>query len=155
MSNVLKELIREVVRDELAKKYSNIPSYVFTDLYRGSDEKFFAQLNRLTWKLQVLEVNPSDFAPETQVRFNERKFGAMNPHGVPDDEQRMQFQARLAKNTQPGHNEPVIVIKAVDGYRLWEGWHRTMNILKLGDNGGPPGAWDRVKINAWVGSRTS
>ena len=37
-------------------------------------------------------------------------------------------------------------------YRLLEGWHRTMAILSLGDNGNSdPTQWDKIKIKAYVG----
>ena len=134
-------------------KYPNIPAYVMHDIFTGQDEKFFQLFNRLVWKLQVVEVNPSDFSDSTRERFSLRDFGTKNPDQVPDDEERMKIQHKLASEDVPGRNEPVILIQPVDGYELWEGWHRTMSILRLGNNGLPPEDWDLVKIKAWVGSR--
>ena len=37
-------------------------------------------------------------------------------------------------------------------FRLLEGWHRTMAILSLGDNGEKdPTKWNKIKIKAYVG----
>ena len=37
-------------------------------------------------------------------------------------------------------------------FRLLEGWHRTMAILSLGDNGeAEPTKWNKIKIKAYVG----
>jgi hypothetical protein len=138
---------------QLHQKYSNIPEYVMHDLFRGSDDKLFTQLNRLDWKLQVINVRPTDFSFNTLKHFEEREFGDANPSGVYNDAERMQVQKKRA--SADGHNEPIIVVKRIDGYDLWEGWHRTMNVLKLGQNGRRVtdfAEWDKVKINAWVGS---
>lgn len=139
--------------DTLRGKYPNVPEYVLKDMYRGSDEPFFSQLNRLTWEERVIDVNPSDFAPETLLKLKQRGFGDANPGDVPNDAERVEFQRSVAASGQQGQNEPIVVVKAVDGYRIWEGWHRAMSILRLGANDGPSEGWDRVKINAWVGSR--
>ena len=48
-------------------------------------------------------------------------------------------------------NEPVIVERLSNGkYKLLEGWHRTMSILLLGDNGEDIKNWDKVKIRSFV-----
>jgi len=102
---------------------------------------------------QIVQVDTQLMSPACLgKKFKAREFGGANPFQVPDDEHRMQVQSGLARSKPQGENEPIIVIKAVDGYRLWEGWHRTMSMLRLGDNGRDPGDWTRVKINAWVGS---
>ncbi len=151
LRDLKKFLISEIDVSVLRQKYSNIPEYVFHDLYRGRDEKFFVQLNNLKWELQILHVNPNDFSPETQQKFNSRGFGDINIASVFDDQTRTNLQRNLAKSD--GSNEPIVVVKAVDGYRLWEGWHRTMAILRLGNNGQIPPLWNKVQIKAWVGMR--
>ncbi len=137
---------------QLLRKYPNVPEYVMHDFYRSSDDQWFAKLNRLDWKLQVISVNPSDFSLDTQRNFEKRQFGAVNPDRVPRDEERMQVQKRELEGKPQGENEPVILIKRVNGYELFEGFHRTMNLLLRGKNDGPTETWDRVKIKAWVGS---
>ena len=101
------------------------------------------------WKLEILNVNPEDFDDRTVNAFVERDFGNIDAYQVPDDEERTQTQRRLSKPT--GMNEPVIVeLKPNGKYELVEGWHRTMSILLLGDNGEDLKNWDKVKIRAFV-----
>ena len=101
------------------------------------------------WKLEILNVNPEDFDDRTVNAFSERHFGDVNTYQVPDDEERTQTQRGIAKGD--GTNEPVIVEKKPNGkYELIEGWHRTMSILLLGDNGEDLKNWGRVKIRAFV-----
>lgn len=138
---------------ELLRKYPNVPRYILHDMYRGRDEDWFHGFNRLTWKKHVIEVNINDFSPNTQKKFLNRKFGEVNPQKVYNDKQRMHVQHEITKSIIPGHNEPVILVKRVDGYELWEGFHRAMSLLKLGENGHDSILWNRVKINAWVGQK--
>lgn len=101
------------------------------------------------WKLQILNVNPEDFDERTLNAFSERDFGNVNTYQVPDDDERTQTQRDIAKGD--GTNEPVIVEKKPNGkYELIEGWHRTMSILLLGDNGEDLKNWGKVKIRAFV-----
>lgn len=100
------------------------------------------------WKLKILNVNPEDFNEKTINAFLERDFGNINSYLVPDDLERTKIQKRLAKND--GMNEPIIVIKKNGKYEVIEGWHRTMAILLLGDNGEDMKNWDKVKIRAFV-----
>ena len=83
------------------------------------------------WKLQVLNVNPMDFADKTIRAFEERDFGEVDAYNVPNDKERMSTQMDMRRDD--GMNEPVIVLLNPDGkYELMEGWHRTMSILKMG-----------------------
>jgi len=101
------------------------------------------------WKLQVLNLNPNDFNDKSIDAFIERDFGNINSYMVPNDFERMEIQRGLMKGD--GTNEPVILVKNKDGkYELIEGWHRTMSLLKLGDNGEDLINWDPVKIRAFV-----
>ena len=150
---ILLEFGDDLLYQQLRAKYSNLPEYILRDMYRGSDEKFFSQLNRLQWRLEVIEVNPADFAPETRNKLANRAYGDINFYNIPDDERRTQFQRKLAATLPIGENEPIILVRGVDGYRLWEGWHRVMSLLRLGSNDGPPEEWAKIKIKAWVGSR--
>jgi ABC-type transport system substrate-binding protein len=101
------------------------------------------------WKLEILNVNPEDFDDRTVNAFLERDFGNVNTYIVPNDKERTDIQRKIAKST--GMNEPVIVERKPNGkYELIEGWHRTMSILLLGDNGEDLKNWDKVKIRAFV-----
>lgn len=101
------------------------------------------------WRLQVLNLNPNDFDDKSINAFIERDFGNVDAYMVPNDMERMKTQKSLVKGD--GKNEPVILVKNKDGkYELFEGWHRTMALLKLGDNGEDLINWDPIKIRAFV-----
>ena len=159
--------------DRLKKYYSSTPEYVLKDIfynnlvpnamedinknYYGDPVLFLARFDggywdrflKGPWKLEVLTVNPEDFDDRTVNAFLERYFGNIDSYLVPKDEERTETQRRLAKST--GMNEPVIVDRKPNGkYELIEGWHRTMSILLLGNNGEDLKNWDKVKIRAFV-----
>lgn len=100
------------------------------------------------WELKTLELSINDFSRTTKQGFIDREFGDINPYMVPDDKERMLHQMR--KQTGEGENLPVILVQEKDGYELIEGWHRTMAILRLGDNGGSPETWKPQLIKAYV-----
>ena len=76
-------------------------------------------------------------------------FGDVNSFDVPGDEERMKTQMSMRRSD--GNNEPVILLRNPNGkYKLNEGWHRTMSILKMGDNGEDIKNWDKVKLRAFV-----
>lgn len=159
--------------DRLKKYYSTTPEYVLKDIfynnlvpnamedinknYYGDPVLFLARFDggywdrflRGPWNLEILNVNPEDFDDSTVNAFLERDFGNVDAYLVPKDEERTSTQRRLAKST--GMNEPVIVERKPNGkYELIEGWHRTMSILLLGNNGEDLKNWDKVKIRAFV-----
>lgn len=152
---IVLEINDESLYEKMLTKYPNIPAYVMHDMFVGQDEKFFPLFNKLTWKLQVIEVNPTHFSDATREKFVLRDFGVKNPFQVPNDEERMQVQRKLASDDVPGRNEPVILVQRIDGYEIWEGWHRTMSILQRGNNGLAPSDWDPVRIKAWVGIKST
>lgn len=151
-----------------------MPDYVFNDFVMSDNGFFQKELNKILkqnpnadeddiaeqfkdwieidWKLKVLEVNPSDFTKDNLKNMIRRKFGDANPGKIPNDEKRIAFQRKLAKKLKPGTNEPVIVLNKGSEYRLLEGWHRTMAILSLGNNGEEPTNWNKIKLKAWVGT---
>jgi hypothetical protein len=159
--------------DRLKKYYGSTPEYVLKDIffnniavnsmedinknYYGDPILFLARFDggywdrflKGPWKLEVLNVNPEDFDNSTVNAFIERDFGNVDAYLVPNDEERMQTQKRMASST--GMNEPIIVGRNRTGkYELIEGWHRAMSILLLGNNGEDLKNWNRVKIRAFV-----
>lgn len=80
--------------------------------------------------------------------------GGVDAYMVPDDEERMITQKKMVKGD--GKNQPIIVIydDKTKKYQLIEGWHRTMNLLKMGDNGEDLKNWKKVKIRAYVNSNS-
>ena len=176
---LLKTILSELTSDEtyaiLLGVFDNMPEYVFNDFVMsdkgffqkelktilrknpGADEQDIAYQFRdwvdIKWKLDVLDVNLSDFTKRTSSMIIKRKFGNANPGKVPDEEKRVKLQRRLARELKPGKNEPVIVLDGGNELKLVEGWHRTMAILSLGNNGEEnPYDWDKVKLKAWVGT---
>ena len=174
LKNILNEISSSKSYEILSGAFVDTPEYVFDDFIM-SDKGFFQkelekilrnipdadeddvayQFNdwvEIKWKLKVLTLNASDFTKENQKTMMQRKFGNANPGNVPDDEERTEFQRKLAKKLKPGTNEPVIMLNKGKEFRLLEGWHRTMAILSLGDNGDKdPTKWNKIKIKAWVG----
>ena len=159
--------------DKLRRYYSSTPEYVLKDIFNNNllpnsmedikknyygdpilylsrfDGGYWDRFLKGPWKLEVLTVNPEDFDDNTVNAFLERDFGNIDSYLVPNDEERMKTQKRLAKSS--GMNEPIIVVRNPKGkYELIEGWHRTMSILLLGDNGEDLKNWDKVKIRAFV-----
>jgi hypothetical protein len=76
-------------------------------------------------------VTPKDFDQDTQWRMLDRRFGMREEKQIRNDLARTTKQKELM--LQRGQdNEPVCVISTIKGYRLLEGWHRTMNYLLQG-----------------------
>jgi hypothetical protein len=159
--------------DRLRKYYSSTPEYVLKDIffnnvavnamedinknYYGDPILFLARFDggywdrflKGPWKLEILNINPEDFDDKTVNGFIERDFGNVDAYLVPNDEERMETQKRIA--TSNGMNEPIIVERnRIGKYELIEGWHRAMSILLLGNNGEDLKNWDKVKIRAFV-----
>lgn len=159
--------------DRLKKYYSSTPEYVLKDIffnnvavnamedinknYYGDPILFLARFDggywdrflKGSWKLEILNINPEDFDDKTVNGFIERDFGNVDAYLVPNDEERMETQKRMA--TSNGMNEPIIVERnRIGKYELIEGWHRAMSILLLGNNGEDLKNWDKVKIRAFV-----
>jgi hypothetical protein len=151
----------QFVYQVLRKAYPNTPEYILKDFLSDRDYSRISKENILkavsmvpgfitrNYKLKILNVNPMDFTDETIDWMVEREFGDSIEYNIPKDKERTEFQRKIAR--ADGRNEPIVVIKTKDGkYELIEGWHRTMSILKLGDNGEDLKNWDKVKIRAFV-----
>lgn len=156
----------------LKKSFKNTPEYVLKDFYinqiLGNKDVLNNIINNLNgnpiptinnwyynylngpWELKIIKVNPEDFDDNTINGFLDRDFGNENTYQVKGDEERTQLQRTLA--SKDATNEPIIVIydNKSKKYRLIEGWHRTMSILLLGDNGEDLKNWEKVKIRAFV-----
>ena len=178
LKNILNELTSNETYEILLGVFDNMPEYVFNDFVMSDKGFFQKELKKILrkdpdadeediayqfrdwvdikWKLDVLEVNLSDFTKKTQAMIVKRKFGDANPGKVPDEERRVKLQRKFAKELKPGKNEPVVVLSKGGEFKLVEGWHRTMAILSLGNNGNSdPTEWDTIKLKAWVGTGSS
>ena len=175
LTDIVTEISDKQTWEILNNVFHRMPKYVFDDFVMSPNGFFQQELNRILkkdpnadeediafefedwvdikWKVRVLEVNPSDFTKKNLQTMIKRKFGDSNPGKVPDDEERTEYQRKLAKKLKPGTNEPVIVLANGSELKLVEGWHRTMAILGLGNNGeSDPKKWDNIKLKAWVGT---
>jgi hypothetical protein len=123
-------------------RYTMNPVRVLTSNWHSEPEsEELVELLNGKWERKILNVTFADFSLETQQMFLDREFGHLNPHDVPRDKERLEYQLKNLK--ADGLNEPIVVAESSTGYDLYEGFHRTMALLQLGD--GLP-----VKINAWV-----
>jgi hypothetical protein len=175
LSEVLSASFLNKAYEVLRQVFDNMPDYVFDDFIMAENGFFLREYQKflkknptadaddvyeefsdwadIKWKKKVLEVNPSDFTKQNQKKFSQRNYGNKNPDGIKDDEARIEFQRNLMKTTKPGTNETVVVLNSGSTYKLLEGWHRTMVILSLGNNGNKkPAKWNKVKLNAWIGT---
>lgn len=158
--------------EKFKNEFPNTPEYVLKDFieslivnninelkwvlkhYKDNPYDSLGEWNKMylkgPWILKTLDVNPEDFNDSTINAFIERDFGKINAYWVHKDEERTDVQTKLAKGD--GKNQPVTVIydDKTGKYELIEGWHRTMSILKLGDNGEDLKNWEKVKIRAYV-----
>lgn len=135
-------LDNEDALDDIFNRYEGDPTLIV----RGWWDDFL----KGPWSLKILNVNPNDFNDFTLNAFIERNFGDVDAYMVPDDEERTEYQRKIAKSD--GKNEPVIMTfnEKIGKYELIEGWHRVMSILLLGNNGEDLINWDKVKIRSFV-----
>jgi hypothetical protein len=178
LKNILTELTSDKTYEILLGVFDNMPEYVFNDFVMSDKGFFQKELKRILrknpdadeediafqfrdwvdikWKLDIRNVNLSDFTKRTRSMIIKRKFGDANPGKVPDEEKRVKLQRKLARELKPGKNEAVIVLEAGNELKLVEGWHRTMAILGLGNNGETdPMKWEDVELRMWVGTGPS
>jgi hypothetical protein len=158
--------------EKLRKEYPRTPEYVLKDViesiivnnpeelkwvgrYFGGEPMlalgdWWKELLKGPWVLKIIEVNPEDFTENTISAFIDREFGDVDAYFVKQDKERTDTQRKIVKGD--GKNQPIIVVydKKTDKYELIEGWHRTMSLLKLGDNGEDLKNWDKIKIRAYV-----
>ena len=143
---VIKEFVSGQImgNPEMVKKIENTYYGDVIPALRGFSDWFL----RGPWILDVFNLGFEDFDRTTQQAFLDRNFGDVNAYLVPMDLDRTQYQRSVAKGD--GENEPIILIKEKNGYVVFEGWHRTMSILRLGENGEIPHDWEKQKIKAYI-----
>lgn len=136
-----------------------MPTGVTKDIL-GSHGNF----QNITWsKPMVINISPKDFDEDTLRIFLVRQFGFNPTEKIRKDAFRTTTQRELLVN-RGANNEPIIVVKNGNKYKLLEGWHRTMSYLvsqappdqidalKQGDATQLNFArWKKVPIRAYVG----
>lgn len=101
--------------------YSSIPSKIFDN----------PALKDCRWmpKPVDLVLGPLDFDDWTLGIMLNRNFGYRPEQRIRHDQERMEFQRNALASNQKSSNEPVIIMKIGNKYRLLEGWHRVMAAL--------------------------
>jgi len=135
-------------------KLANFPEYVFNDWIKEipanknefnqfleKASKKYGPLDKIIWtkEPQILNFKFDMFDNKTKERILAKKGGQVNPLNLPKDEIRHKTQLNLIKGKNPKTDivirEPVILFKHGKKYELIEGWHRTVQALKLYPNG--------------------
>lgn len=123
-------------------------------------------------KPQMVELSPLDFDENTLNLFLQWKFGfSPKDNMVRNDTERFEIQRKKLMDKINQDNEPIVLVKEGNKYRLLEGYHRTMTYLlwpqsdqpgappeqiQILQSGGDPKAldfskWMRVPIKAYIG----
>lgn len=123
-------------RATTASSMSPTPSQIFN----------IHNLGTLNWSPRPITINvsPMDFDEETLQAFMNRRFGFDPSKKIRNDAERMNKQLSLLASKES--NEPVIIVKQGNKYKLLEGWHRVMNYLVYPPDpsiGAPP---DQIEI---------
>jgi hypothetical protein len=85
------------------------------------------------------------FDPKTKEELIGRAGGSSDlGTGIPKDKERHATQAALAQQQGGVRKEPVLLIKTAKGYKLLEGWHRTIQHFAMYPNGYPGPAYVAV-----------
>lgn len=149
-----------------AKNNPSKPTYgSLSDMFKDSAVSSIAGKNN--WKLQVIEVHPLNFTQDTINSFLSHQFGS-SPSlsaGVKNHDERMKIQSSLAGERGEGSNEPIIMVRDGDKFKMQEGWHRLYSYLTKFS--APPeeqekihsgqshtvdfNIWKPIKIRAYIG----
>lgn len=143
------------------------PTYnSLSDMYK--DNSVSSISNNNNWQLQVVEVHPLNFTKDTIDAFLSHQFGSSPSlsKGVKNHDERMKTQSSLAGERGEGNNEPIIMIRDGDKFRMQEGWHRLYSYLTKFS--APPeeqekinsgqshtvdfNVWKPVRVKAYIGS---
>lgn len=123
-------------------------------------------------KPQVVQLSPLDFDENTLNLFLQWRFGfSPKDNVVRNDTERFEIQRKKLMDKLTQDNEPIVLVKDGNKYRLLEGYHRTMTYLlwpqaeqpgappdqiQMLQGGGDPkmldlSKWMRVPIKAYIG----
>jgi hypothetical protein len=151
----MRNLIRQILREEIELKdfpkgkwsldllnyyrsrLPNMPDYVIMDMFsekHGKYEEKWLQTNvdlykDHKWKLVKDFPISLDIFDEHSKDMLIKRIGNKIINFVPKDKERHEFQQQQIK-TKGIPTEPIILVKEGDKYALWEGWHRTIQLLK-------------------------
>ena len=130
--------IRQPLVNYLKQELPNTPEHVIKDMIYPSvkdanDDDMKSWINDMkdvTWKkYQNFKITKDIFDDKTIEQLNKR-LGGENPNQVPRDDERHKTQKKLIlKQGMP--KEPIILFYNNGKYELWEGWHRTIQLLQL------------------------
>ena len=126
-----------VLKDFLYQQAKGIRSQEELDDFLTRNKNDFGKVQ---WKLEKLPITMDIFTPKTQRMLVSREGGSSNPYGVPKDAERHAQQLKMIQQ-QGVRTEPIVVAKLSNGYDLIEGWHRTIQHLKVYPEGYTGPAW--------------
>ena len=127
--------VRQGMMNYIKQQLPQTPDYILRDLvYPASKDgrtDLIDHIKNYDWKLvKDMRVTMDMFDADTQRKLNDRKGGSQNPLGVPRDAERHDTQKQLIM--QRGlPTEPIIMTINGNKYELWEGWHRTIQLLQM------------------------
>jgi len=134
--------IRNPLINYLKKELPNTPEYIIKDMLypavKDTDNHnlltWVNDMKGFTWELHKnFLIKKEFFGQQTIDQINKRLKGE-NPNQVPKDDERHETQKNLIiKRGLP--KEPIIIVYDKGQYELWEGWHRTIQLLKIFPDG--------------------
>ena len=105
-------------------------------------------LENIQWpkKPSPVQITPLVFDEQTLNMMIQRRFGFKESPSIRNDANRMATQRNMLPEVPTGDNEPIIMIKNGNKYKLLEGWHRTMTYLVFDHNEHIGAPQDQVEL---------
>lgn len=138
------------VLDYFRSLFPHMPEYVLRDFiyknyhHRPSEPaKFKEYYAKKRWVYGTVNVTMDIFTPKTRGRIEERMHKNFDDK-FKNDAAKHDFQMLMLKYSGEPSKEPIILVKRSNGFDLKEGWHRTIQSLKLWPEGYKQVAWLEV-----------
>lgn len=156
----MKNLIRKILKEEIElkdypkgkwsldslnfyrRKLPNMPDYVIMDMFSekyGKNEEIWLDTNvnlykDYKWKLvKNFPISLDIFDDQSKGMLIKRIGGKIIDFVTKDKERHQHQKQQIQQKGIP--TEPIILVKEGDKYALFEGWHRTIQLLKLHPEG--------------------
>lgn len=127
-----------------------MPEYVLKDFiyknyhYRPKEAaQFVDYYAKKKWVHGVLSVRMEIFTEKTKKRLIKRR-DAFFEDQYRNDRAKHELQKLTLKYSGEPSKEPIIVIQREDGIDIKEGWHRTIQSMKLWPEGYKQNAWMEI-----------
>lgn len=161
----IKALQQTMIYSPATENDPSRPTYSsLSDMFKDNSVSSIA--NKGNWKLELVDLHPSQFTQDTINAFLSHQFGSSPSlsKGVKNHDERMKTQAALA-GERGEENEPIIMVREGDKFKMQEGWHRLYSYLTKFS--APPqelekihsgqshtvdfNVWRPIKIRAYIG----